>query len=304
MQAAAINSLSSYASEADAFVIVAPEVVHSTTQKLCDKHSYLRRMWCRAENLCHYLDSGSGHMWMATSPTACTKLCEVTATGGHSDFVQSNLRVFDGEATVASDKLSLVLPVLGLYAGLLVRCQQNKKNQLPALLAALDAKKVAAAGANQTAITVDVIEDRHASGDVTADVRAEAVTSSTTEGGSMLDEGSCTQLMERSTWSSADGDLRGIMALVQSEREAMFPRTTVLPGPNGEEVKHELFGTLIERMETLIANDQEMFQKVVEQALNRESARRRANRVLAAGTVKSKAKLWRQHSKAHVAAGV
>ena len=111
---------------------------------------------------------GSGHMWIATSPTACTKLCEVTATEGHSDLVQSYLRVFDGEAIVASDKLSLVLPVLGLYAGLLVRSQQNKKNQLPALLAALDAQKVLAASANQTAMTVDVIEaseDRHASGE-------------------------------------------------------------------------------------------------------------------------------------------
>ena len=83
----------------------------------------------------------------------------------------------------------------------------------------------------------------------------------------------------------------------------MFPRTTVLPGPNGEAVKHELFGTLVERMETLIANDEEMFQKVVERALNRESSRRRADRVLAAGTVKSKAVLWRRHSKAHVAGG-
>jgi hypothetical protein len=73
MQAAAINSLSAYAAEADAFVIVAPELVHSDTAKLCDQHTYLRRMWCRAENLCHYLVEGSENMWMATSPDDCSR---------------------------------------------------------------------------------------------------------------------------------------------------------------------------------------------------------------------------------------
>ncbi len=112
MQGAAINSLSSYASVADAFVIVAPTLVHADTGCVCDKDSYLRRMWCRAENLCHYLTEGTENMWLATSASACEPLAPT------DDFVHVNLRVFEGEATVAADKLSLVLPLLGLYARL------------------------------------------------------------------------------------------------------------------------------------------------------------------------------------------
>ena len=73
---------------------------------------------------------------------------------------------------------------------------------------------------------------------------------------------------------------------------------------NGEAVEHELFGTLVERMEALLANDQELFQTVVEQAVNRENSRRRSKRVLASGKTKSKAVMWRQHSKAHFAGSV
>jgi hypothetical protein len=50
-QKLAINSLASYASIADAFVIVAPTVTHEDTGLVCNVATYNRRMWhapCRA----------------------------------------------------------------------------------------------------------------------------------------------------------------------------------------------------------------------------------------------------------------
>jgi hypothetical protein len=87
MQKLAINSLSAYASAAHAFVIVAPSVVHADTGKMCNVETYNRRMWCRAENLCHSLRNGIGAMWLASDEHSCEKLSEDLA------FMESNLRV-------------------------------------------------------------------------------------------------------------------------------------------------------------------------------------------------------------------
>jgi len=112
MQLLAIHSLATYASCADAFVIVAPAVVHDGTALPLSMASYNQRMWCRTENLCHSLCQGSGAMWLSTSTSHCAKLSDDTA------FLRSNLYVFEGEATVEADKIDLVLPILGLYAEL------------------------------------------------------------------------------------------------------------------------------------------------------------------------------------------
>lgn len=63
----AIQSLSSYASLASEFVIVAPPVRHCETARMCDFGTYRRRTWCRAEQLCHLLRNGLDAMWLATA---------------------------------------------------------------------------------------------------------------------------------------------------------------------------------------------------------------------------------------------
>ena len=70
--------------------------------------------WCRAENLAHSLRNGTESMWVATGPTPE----ECQAQADNLAFLSSNLRVFQGEATVEADKTSLVPAVLGLYAEL------------------------------------------------------------------------------------------------------------------------------------------------------------------------------------------
>ena len=49
-------------------------------------------------------------MWVATSLTECRK------AAAEENWLSANLRVFDGDATDEYDKLTLVLPLLGLYA--------------------------------------------------------------------------------------------------------------------------------------------------------------------------------------------
>jgi len=128
MQQLAINSLPMYTSVANAFCIVAPPLTHEHTKQLCDLQTYNRRLWCRTENFCHTLRHGCDDIWVATSPTSCSKLFARRKGDGASDgdgehgdgggraFLQQNLRVFEGDCTVEADKLQLMPPFLGLYA--------------------------------------------------------------------------------------------------------------------------------------------------------------------------------------------
>ena len=113
-QKLAIASLVGYASVAHAFVIAAPPVAHKDHKGVCDVATYNKRMWCRCENLAHSLRNGTTNMYVATGPTPD----ECVRQADDLDFLNSNLRVFFGEATVEADKLSLVAAVLGLYAEL------------------------------------------------------------------------------------------------------------------------------------------------------------------------------------------
>ena len=160
-QRLAINSFVHYASCAHAFVVVAPPVIHKDRGVLCNMSSYRKRMWCRAEQLSHFLRNGRDSMWVATSEsgledsagadnevesavgeeeTAAEEREEERDGVGKAGANESNvrvgkmatweggsggswhhefLRVFAGDATVETDKISLVLPLLGLYGELL-----------------------------------------------------------------------------------------------------------------------------------------------------------------------------------------
>ena len=114
-QKLAIASLSMYASLAHAFVIVAPSVRHQDTGRECDVDTYNRRMWCRAENLCHSLRNGIHEMWLATG-TDADQLSHLDENPQVQEMMRGNLRVMHGDVTCPEDKVELVLPILGLYA--------------------------------------------------------------------------------------------------------------------------------------------------------------------------------------------
>lgn len=115
----AIRSLAAYASSATYFVIVAPDTPHADLDDICDLETYQRRMWCRAEQVCHSMRNGTEGMYIAVSKDRLVPLKD--------DHFQESLRVFDGELTCcrlehkgmgACDRQSLVIPLLGLYGEL------------------------------------------------------------------------------------------------------------------------------------------------------------------------------------------
>ena len=71
----AIQSLSAYCSLANDFVICAPKATHSDSAQECNFSTYRKRMWCRAEQLCHMLRNGAASIWLATADS-----CERTHT--------------------------------------------------------------------------------------------------------------------------------------------------------------------------------------------------------------------------------
>ena len=70
----AIQSLSSYASLATEFLIVAPTVKHADTGNICDFSTYRKRCWCRAEQCCHLIRNGLDAMWLATTEDELQRL--------------------------------------------------------------------------------------------------------------------------------------------------------------------------------------------------------------------------------------
>lgn len=65
VQNLAIRSLAVYASSATYFVVVAPDTKHSDLDDTCDLSTYQRRMWCRAEQVCHSMRNGVENMFLA-----------------------------------------------------------------------------------------------------------------------------------------------------------------------------------------------------------------------------------------------
>ena len=145
LQSLAINSLAAYASIAQAFVVIAPEVQHSDLSMVCDEASYRSRMWCRAEQFAHVVRNGSENMWLATDDTGVVPI--------ELDWLEgSAFDVFGGELTCCRlrhrgrkrcDRESLVIPILGLY-GELYASKHTACVQRPAAKLILD--KVVAEG--------------------------------------------------------------------------------------------------------------------------------------------------------------
>lgn len=124
-QQLAINSLTVYASKVAAFVVVAPPVQHKDLSDMCNKETYQRRAWCRAEQLSHLLAAGTKNMYLAESGV----LTPLTSIEG---WLEQSMYVFQGDLTCCRrqhkdmkmcDKQFLVTPMLGLWAQLCQRCE-------------------------------------------------------------------------------------------------------------------------------------------------------------------------------------
>ena len=126
IQNLAIRSLAVYASSATHFVVIAPDTPHTNVSDMvCDLDTYQRRMWCRAEQVCHSMRNGTDGMFLATTKPGDSGDVNVCAV--RPDFFRDSLRVFDGELTCcrfehkgmeSCDRQSLVVPILGLYGEL------------------------------------------------------------------------------------------------------------------------------------------------------------------------------------------
>jgi len=122
VQNLAIRSLAVYASSATYFVIVAPNTQHADLDHVCDLDTYQRRVWCRAEQVCHSMRNGTTGMFLAGGNPGDLEFMPVKP-----DFFLESLHVFNGELTCcrfehkgmeSCDRQSLVVPILGLYGEL------------------------------------------------------------------------------------------------------------------------------------------------------------------------------------------
>merc|ERR1719276_756375 len=161
-QALAINSLTVYASNVAAFVVVAPEVQHRDLHEMCDKESYQRRAWCRAEQLAHLLAVGSKNMYLAQED-------ELTSLTSIEGWFKDSIYVFQGDltccrrghngcATGSCDKELLVTPMLGLWAQL---CQKCNKESEPARTFASAARRMRRTLAVTMDLSEKLVEVRH-----------------------------------------------------------------------------------------------------------------------------------------------
>ena len=66
LKALAVNSLCTYASQADAMIIVAPDSQHHNQKILANLQTYKCRVWTRAEQVSFFTKSGASKMLIIT----------------------------------------------------------------------------------------------------------------------------------------------------------------------------------------------------------------------------------------------
>ena len=65
----------------------------------------------------HILRNTTAQIWLTTAES-CERMQNFFEEGKEEEWIQETIRVFKGECTEAIDKISLVAPILGLYAEL------------------------------------------------------------------------------------------------------------------------------------------------------------------------------------------
>mmetsp|Transcript_65073 Transcript_65073/g.173420 ORF Transcript_65073/g.173420 Transcript_65073/m.173420 type:complete len:412 (+) Transcript_65073:122-1357(+) len=123
VQRLAINSLPALASLAKYFVTICPSIAHVDTKGTCDRHTYFKRCWCRAEVMSFWARNGVDQMYYADDNEG--ELKQMAPGGITHEFIES-VQVFQGDLTCCRlchndgadicDREELMLPMLGLYA--------------------------------------------------------------------------------------------------------------------------------------------------------------------------------------------
>mmetsp|Transcript_6071 Transcript_6071/g.12796 ORF Transcript_6071/g.12796 Transcript_6071/m.12796 type:complete len:1062 (-) Transcript_6071:175-3360(-) len=141
IQSLAVRSLAAYAASATYFIIVAPDTKHADLDEVCDIDTYQKRMWTRAEQVCHSMRNGTEGMFI-------TKGEELPLAKVEHDFFKESLRVFEGELTCCRlehkgmsvcDRQCLVIPLLGLFGELYRASVEGGKGGNIAALSSVEA---------------------------------------------------------------------------------------------------------------------------------------------------------------------
>jgi len=110
----AVNSLYTYAGQADWLVIIAPDSEHENLKSKADAHSYKQRVWCRAEQMAFFCFRGVDRMFLVTD-----SMRKVPDT-----WIHDVASIFNGSMTCCTlehkggapcDRTSLVSPLTGMY---------------------------------------------------------------------------------------------------------------------------------------------------------------------------------------------
>jgi len=126
----AVNSLYTYARQADVLVIVSPESIHANLQVQAGTISYKKRAWCRVEQMAFFCASGLTKMFHCVSPSVVSEMPD--------GWMDDAAMIFDGEMTCCKwkhkngepcDKLSLVSPLIGMYFDLYTMLQSGMMDE-------------------------------------------------------------------------------------------------------------------------------------------------------------------------------
>lgn len=288
-QKLAIASLVGYASVAHAFVIAAPPVAHKDHKGVCDVATYNKRMWCRCENLAHSLRNGTANMYVATGPMPD----ECVRQADDLDFLNSNLRVFFGEATVEADKLSLVAAVLGLYAELYataIHVYKHGSGGLPAgdptvgsLLGRAETYDQPGAGsAGGTSAEP---------GGVPLDAGAPAMARKNLKKKKKKTGPSVVAMLANDLVLHDVRKQLDVLELIGKAQEEIFPRRITVKAPHwapAPDETHELFGPLVGMMQDRLHADTALRKKLYHHAMLRKAAAAERNLLI----VRRMARRW------------
>lgn len=319
----------------------------------------LRRR-CRAENLAHSLRNGTDHMWVATgrTPEQCHPQADDLCAAAHRtgapencspspvgvtacsapllltwapvrwwrrrDFLNSNLHVFQGEATVEADKLSLVPAMLGLYAELYAIALHIYEHgyegrgadgsmDMGELLweGSYSSKTRARPEREKSRASIVRRLRRHTSllrkavsneddDNIPSELSADFKPSSNPYVVSQARKfGSIAHLVAYVKASDMSSRLP-VLGLIHESMKTIFPRTVVIHPPPWEAEKpaaeHELFGPLVPMMCERLQQDAGLCARLVEQALSRKIAASESNLIAVARL----AKRWRNKALAPI----
>eukprot|EP00316_Scyphosphaera_apsteinii_P013478 CAMPEP_0119328348 /NCGR_PEP_ID=MMETSP1333-20130426/73107_1 /TAXON_ID=418940 /ORGANISM="Scyphosphaera apsteinii, Strain RCC1455" /LENGTH=206 /DNA_ID=CAMNT_0007337171 /DNA_START=51 /DNA_END=667 /DNA_ORIENTATION=- len=193
-------------------------------------------------------------MWVATGPTPEDCVQQIDDV----EFLNSNLRVFSGEATDERDKLSLVPSLLGLYAELYAIALNERNGSL-----ASSGTSIGALPAQMSSITPN-------------QNREEECTETATNPAPLKKSKTIAHISLQAVTNDVRKQL-DILDLIHESQEEIFPQSINIrpppwaPVPRIEHTR-ELFGPLVNMVKTRLQSDAALCTKLVVHAMQRKAA--------------------------------